>query len=212
MKRLSVGLLGAVMGLAVLVAPVSTVNAQLAPITLGVYVGGVFPTGAIGNEVNTGFLVGAHVAYRFSDGKSPVGLRLDLSYGSSSFKDVATGSQTSVDAKMNNFYGLAYAVLHPNIGQDTDKAQMDIWVGGGGGFVNSKCSGADCSSTSFVTPEDPTGTSGSTNGALSGILGGAAPIGGVYLYFEGRWVLIFSEGVSQNLFPVVAGVRIPFGG
>ena len=202
MKRLSVGLLGAVMGLAVLVAPVSTVNAQLAPITLGVYVGGVFPTGDIGDVVNTGWLVGAHVAYRFSEGRSPVGLRLDLSYGSSSFKDLGSGSSTgSVDAKLNNFYGLAYAVLHPNIGQDTDKAQMDIWVGGGGGFVSSSFSGSDAS-----------GIEGTTDGALSGIVGGAAPIGGVYLYFEGRWVLVFSEGTSQNLFPVVAGVRIPFGG
>jgi hypothetical protein len=189
------------MGLAVLVAPVSTVNAQLAPITLGVYVGGVFPTGDIGEVVNTGFLVGAHVAYRFSGGTSPVGLRLDLSYGSSSFKDIGSGSTPQVDAKLNNFYGLAYAVLHPNIGQDTDKAQMDIWVGGGGGFVSSSFSGSDADSFE-----------GSTDGALSGILGGAAPIGGVYLYFEGRWVLIFSEGTSQNLFPVVAGVRIPFGG
>ncbi len=202
MKRLSVGLLGAVMGLAVLVAPVSTVNAQLAPITLGVYVGGVFPTGDIASDINTGWLVGAHVAYRFSGGRSPVGLRLDLSYGSSSAKDDGGGSSTgTIDAKLNNFYGLAYAVLHPNIGQDTDKAQMDIWVGGGGGFVSTSFSGVDAE-----------GIEGETNGALSGVLGGAAPIGGVYLYFEGRWVLIFSEGVSQNLFPVVAGVRIPFGG
>jgi hypothetical protein len=206
------------MGLAVLTAPVSTVNAQLAPITLGVYVGGVFPTGDIGDVVNTGWLVGAHVAYRFSGGTSPVGLRLDLSYGSSSFKDLGGGSSTgSVDGKQNNFYGLAYAVLHPNIGQDTDKAQMDIWVGGGGGFVSSSFSGSDtegnipsgCSPLSSTCVE---AFPGSTNGALSGIVGGAAPIGGIYLYFEGRWVLIFSEGTSQNLFPVVAGVRIPFGG
>ena len=201
MKRLSVGLLGAAMGLAVMVAPVSTANAQLAPITLGIFVGGVFPTGDIGEVVNTGYLVGAHVAYRFGGGKSPIGLRLDLSYGSSSFKDVATGSQTTIDAKLNNFYGLAYAVLHPNIGQDTDKAQMDIWIGGGGGFVSSSFSGSDAQ-----------GIEGTTDAALSGIVGGAAPIGGVYLYFEGRWVLIMSSGTSQSLFPVVAGVRIPFGG
>jgi hypothetical protein len=189
------------MGLAVLVAPVSTANAQLAPITLGVYVGGVFPTGEIGDEVNTGWLVGAHVAYRFSDGRSPVGLRLDLSYGSNSAKNTGGGSSSgTIDAKMNNFYGLAYAVLHPNIGQDTDKAQMDIWVGGGGGFVSTSFSGSDAE-----------GIEGETNGALSGILGGAAPIGGMYLYFEGRWVLVFTEGTSQNLFPVVFGVRIPFG-
>jgi hypothetical protein len=142
------------------------------------------------------------VAYRFAEGRSPVGLRLDLSYGSSNFKDLGSGSSTgSIDAKFNNFYGLAYAVLHPNIGQDTEKAQMDIWVGGGGGFVSSSFSGSDAQ-----------GIEGETNGALSGIVGGAAPIGGVYLYFEGRWVLVFTEGTSQNLFPVVAGVRIPFGG
>ena len=202
MKRLSVGLLGAVMGLAVLTAPVSTVNAQLAPITLGIFVGGVFPTGDIGDVVNTGYLVGAHVAYRFSGGTSPIGVRLDLSYGSSSFKTDGGGSSTgSTDAKLNNFYGMAYAVLHPNIGQDTDKAQMDIWIGGGGGFVSSSFSGSDAE-----------GIEGTTDAALSGILGGAAPIGGVYLYFEGRWVLIMSSGTSQSLFPVVAGVRIPFGG
>ena len=199
MKRLSVGLLGAVMGLAVLVAPASTANAQMSPITLGIGVGGVFPTGAVGDSVNTGWLVDAHVAYRFGEGKSPVGLRLDLAYGSSSAKD-DPNTIGSDDRKLNNFYGIVYAMLHPNIGQ-SDKASMDIWVGGGGGFVSSSCSGEDC-------PEDSSGT----NGALSGIVGGAAPIGGVYLFFEGRWVLIFTEGSSQNLFPVVAGVRIPFGG
>ena len=181
MKRLSVGLLGAVMGLAALVAPVSTENAQLAPITLGIYVGGVFPTGDAGESFNTGWFAGAHVDYRFGGGRSPVSVRLDLSYGSMSAKDVGGGSSTgTIDAKMNNFYGIAYAVLHPNIGQDTDKAQMDIWVGGGGGFVSSSFSGADV----------PSDVPSETNGALSGIVGGAAPIGGVYLYFEGRWVLM----------------------
>jgi len=206
------------MGLAVLVAPVSTANAQLAPITLGIFVGGVFPTGDAGDLVSTGWLVGAHVAYRFGEGRSPVGLRLDLSYGSSNFKNVATGSSAAVDGKMNNFYGLAYAVLHPNIGQDTDKAQMDIWVGGGGGFVNTSFSGSDtegnipsgCSPVDGITCVEA--FPGSTDGALSGIVGGSAPIGGIYLYFEGRWVLVFTEGTSTNMFPVVAGVRIPFGG
>ena len=201
MRRLSVGLLGAVMGLAVLLAPVSTANAQQSPMTIGIGVGGVFPTGDIGDVVNTGWLVDGHVAYRFGGGQSPVGLRLDLSYGSSSAKDFGIGSQTSVDAKMNNFYGIAYAMLHPNIGQAGDKATMDIWVGGGGGFVNTSFSGSDAS-----------GIEGETNGALSGVLGGAAPIGGLYLFFEGRWVLVFTEGTSQNLFPVVFGVRIPLGG
>ncbi|MCZ6755887.1 MAG: hypothetical protein O7E49_11290 [Gemmatimonadetes bacterium] len=210
MRRLSVGLLGAVMGLAVLVAPVSTANAQQSPITIGIGVGGVFPTGDAGTVLNTGWLVDGHVAYRFAGGQSPVGLRFDLSYGSSSFKDFGVGAITSFEAKQNNIYGIAYAMLHPNIGQGGDKATLDIWVGGGGGFVNSKCSGVDCDA--FGTTEDPTGTASSTDGALSGVVGGAAPIGGLYLFFEGRWVLIFTEGTSTNLFPVVFGVRIPLGG
>ena len=201
MRRLSVGLLGAVMALAVLVAPVSTANAQQSPITIGIGVGGVFPTGDIGQLVNTGWLVDGHFAYRFAGGQSPVGLRFDLSYGSSSFKDFGVGATTSFEAKMNNIYGIAYAMLHPNIGQGGDKATLDIWVGGGGGFVSSSFSGTDAS-----------GIEGTTDGALSGVVGGAAPIGGLYLFFEGRWVLVFTEGTSQNLFPVVFGVRIPLGG
>jgi hypothetical protein len=189
------------MGLAVLVAPVSTANAQMSPITVGIGVGGVFPTGDIGDVVNTGWLLDGHFAYRFAGGQSPVGLRFDLSYGSSSFKDFGVGSQTSVDAKMNNIYMIAYAMLHPNVGQGGDKATLDIWVGGGGGFVSTSFSGSDAS-----------GIEGTTDGALSGVVGGAAPIGGLYLFAEGRWVLIFTEGSSQNLFPVVFGVRIPLGG
>jgi hypothetical protein len=169
--------------------------------TIGIGVGGVFPTGDIGDVVNTGWLVDGHFAYRFAGGQSAVGLRFDLSYGSSSFKDFGVGSQSSIDVKMNNFYGIAYAMLHPNVGQGGDKATLDIWVGGGGGFVSSSFSGSDAS-----------GFEGTTDGALSGVVGGAAPIGGLYLFFEGRWVLIFTEGTSQNLFPVVAGVRIPLGG
>ena len=43
-------------------------------------------------------------------------------------------------------------------------------------------------------------------------MGGAAPIGSIFLFFEGRWVLIFSEGSTGSVFPVVAGIRIPLGG
>ena len=192
MKKVSVGLLGAVMGLALLAAPVSTASAQ--GLSISIFGGGVFPTGDIGDAVKTGWIVGANVGKRFSEGRSPVSVRLDLAYGSSSFESFGT----SLNLKLNSFYGMAYALLHPNIGQAGDKATVDLYVGGGGGFVNGKCSGADCG-----------GSSSSTDGALSGIAGGAAPIGGVYLFFEGRWVLVFTEGTSTNLFPVVAGVRIP---
>ncbi len=201
MKKVSVGLLGAVMGLAVLMAPVSTASAQMAPWTASVFVGGLFATGDFGDAVNTGWLAGGSAGYRFGEGRSPVSVRLDISYSSSSAKDLATGSSATVDAKINNTYILAFALLHPNIGQAGDKAVVDLYVGGGGGFVSSKCSGSDCLITSSET-----------NGALAGVVGGAAPIGGVYLFFEGRWVLVFTEGSSTNLFPVMAGVRIPFGG
>ena len=201
MKKVSVGLLGAVMGLAVLMAPVSNASAQMSEWTASVFVGGLFATGDFGDEANTGWLAGASGGYRFGEGRSPVSLRLDISYSSSSAVDFATGPDPTVDAKFNNIYALAFALLHPNIGQKGDKAVVDLYVGGGGGLVSSKCSGYDCFTTSSES-----------NGALAGVLGGAAPIGGVYLFFEGRWVLVFTEGTSQNLFPVMAGVRIPFGG
>ncbi len=203
MKRLSVGLLGAVMGLAVLVAPVSTASAQA--LSISIFVGGVFPTGELGDEVNTGWLVGGNVDYRFSEGRSPVSLRLDLAYGSSSVKDFGT----PVDLKFNNIYAIGYALLHPNIGQGGDKATMDLYVGGGGGFVQSSVGGSDAEALKAALGDDLK----KTNKALSGVVGGAAPIGGVSLFFEGRWVLIFPEGGgSESLFPVVAGVRIPLGG
>jgi len=209
-KKVSVGSLGAVIGLAVLMAPVSAASAQMSPWTASVFVGGLFATGDFGDAANTGWLAGASGGYRFGEGRSPVSLRLDLSYSSSSAKDFSTGANPTVDAKFNNIYVLGFALLHPNIGQKGDKAVVDLYVGGGGGFVNSKCSGADCDV--FGTTEDPAGTASETNGALAGVVGGAAPIGGVYLFFEGRWVLVFTSGSSQNLFPVMAGVRIPFGG
>ena len=194
MKKVSVGLLGAVMGLALLAAPVSTASAQ--GLSISIFGGGVFPTGDIGDVVKTGWIVGANVDKRFSEGRSPVSVRLDLAYGSSSFESFGT----SLDLKLNSFYGMAYALLHPNIGQ-SNQSSMDLYVGGGGGFVNESLGGPDA-----------VGGSSTTNGALSGVVGGAAPIGSIFLFFEGRWVLIFSEGSTGSVFPVVAGVRIPLGG
>ena len=198
MKKVSVGLLGAVMGLALLAAPVSTASAQ--SLSVSIFGGGVFPTGEIGDDINTGWMVGANVDHRFGEGRSPVSVRLDLAYSSSSAKDLGTGSLAAIDAKANNIYGMVYALLHPNIGQ-SNQSSMDLYVGGGGGFVNESLSGPDA-----------VGGSSTTNGALSGVVGGAAPIGSIFLFFEGRWVLIFSEGSTGSVFPVVAGIRIPLGG
>ncbi len=194
MTRLSVGLFGAVMGLAMLVAPVSTARAQ-APLSVSIFGGGVFPTGSLGDALKTGWIVGANLDHRFSGGRSPVSVRLDLAYGSSSFENFGG----NLDLKLNSFYGMAYALLHPNIGQ-SDQSSMDLYVGGGGGFVNESLGGPDAG-----------GGSSTTNGALSGVVGGAAPIGSIFLFFEGRWVLIFSEGSTGSVFPVVAVIRIPLG-
>ena len=106
MTRLSVGLLGAVMGLALLVAPVSTAGAQ-APLSISIFGGGVFPTGSLGDALKTGWIVGANLDHRFSGGRSPISLRLDLAYGSSSFENFGS----NLDLKLNSFYGMAYALL-----------------------------------------------------------------------------------------------------
>ena len=130
---------------------------------------------------------------------------MDLGYGSSSFEDFGVGSTGSFDLKLKNLYGLAYALLHPNIGQ-SDKASVDLYVGGGGGFVRSSFSGSDSEGTG---PGGEELFPSETNGALSGVVGGSAPVGGIRLFFEGRWVLIFFEDNSESLFPVVAGITIP---
>ncbi len=196
MRKAFVGLLGAVMGLAMLAAPVSTASAQA--LSVSIFGGGVFPTGDVGELIKTGWIVGANVDHRFGGGKSPVSVRLDLAYGSSSFEDFGVGSAGSFDLKLNNIYGLVYALLHPNIGQ-SDKASVDLYVGGGGGFVRSSFSGSSADDTDVSE----------TNGALSGVVGGSAPVGGIRLFFEGRWVLVFFEDASESLFPVVAGITIP---
>lgn len=186
MKRRFVGLFGAVMGLVVLVAPVSTAGAQ-APLSISIFGGAVFPTGS-GGAVKTGWIVGANLDKRLSGGRSKVSLRLDLAYGSSSFEG------NILDLKLNRFYGIAYALFHPGKGQSNGKS-VDLYLGGGGGIVIQSIGGSETHST------DP---------VASAVVGAAVPVGGIGLFLEGRWVMIFSE--STSVFPVVAGVRIPLGG
>jgi hypothetical protein len=182
-------LFGAVMGLATLAAPVSTAGAQ-APLSISIFGGGVFPTGSLGDALKTGWIVGANVDHRFSGGRSPVSLRLDLAYGSSSFEG------NIFDLKLNSFYGIAYALFHPGKGQSNGNS-VDLYIGGGGGIVIQSIGGSGTHST------DP---------VASAVVGAAVPVGSIFLFFEGRWVLIFSEGSTGSVFPVVAGIRIPLGG
>ncbi len=207
MRKAFVSVLGAVLALTMVV---STASAQMAPFNVGIFVGALFPSGELSGTtdlssgdiaVSTGWVAGASGDYRFNGGTSPISVRLDLAYSSSSVRDDPNQPQIPIDGKLNNIYGMAYLLIHPNIGQADGQAKMDLYAGGGGGFVNTSLSGSTFS-----------GAPSSTDGALSAVVGGAAPIGGVYLFFEGRWVVVFSEGTSLNLFPVVAGVRIPFGG
>ena len=184
MERRLVGFLVVVMGLVMLAVPVSTANAQ-APLSINIFGGAVIPEGSGGEA--TGWIAGANIDNRLSGGRSKVSLRLDLAYGSSSFDG-------PFDLELNRFYGIAYALFHAGKGQSNGKS-VDLYLGGGGGIVNQSIGGSGTSSW------DP---------VASAVVGAAVPVGGIRLFLEGRWIMIFSENL--NIFPIVAGVRIPLGG
>ncbi len=189
MKRLTDGFLGVVLGFALLAAPVATAKAQFG---LGIFGGAGVLTGDVGDVFKTGWLAGIYGNYRFGEGQSPVGVRLDIMYGENNGKEsVLPGF------KLKNTYALAYLLVHI---LPPETSSVDLYFGGGGGFVSGKVSGGGGSSES------------QTDGALSGIFGVGIPVGGgnIKIFFEGKWVTIFTEGSSTNIIPAEAGVAIGF--
>ena len=189
MKRLTVGFLGAALGFTLLAAPVSTANAQFG---LGIFGGAGVLTGDIGKAFKTGWLAGVYGNYRFGEGQSPVGVRLDIMYGENNGKEsVLPGF------KLKNTYALAHLLVHI---LPPETSSVDLYFGGGGGFVSKKISAFGSSSES------------QTDGALSGILGVGIPVGSgnIKVFFESKWVTVFTDGGSTNIIPVEAGVAIGF--
>jgi len=181
------------MGFALMVTPVATANAQF---SVGLGLGGVFLQGDAGDAYGSGWLVGLFGAYRFGDGQSPVSVRLDLMHSEHKVQESLVNAGAPSDLKLKNNYGLAYLVVHI---LPPEKSAIDLYFGGGGGFVgiNESAGGQSISST---------------EAALSGLFGIAIPVGGgnIRIFAEGKWVTIFTEGGSTNVIPVEAGVAIGF--
>ena len=178
-----------------LAAPLSTANAQFG---VGLFVGGSFLTGDVGEGFKSGFLAGVYGSYRFGGGESATSVRLDIMYGENSEKEPSSGSpSTTVDGKLKLTYFLGYLVIHI-LPPETSK--VDLYFGGGGGFVSRKITG------SSLIPDQS-----ATDGALSGLFGVAIPVGNtIRVFAEGKWVTIFVDGGSQNIIPAEAGVEISF--
>ena len=193
MKRLTVGFLGAALGFAMLAAPVSTAKAQFG---LGIFGGAGILTGDIGEDFKTGWLAGVYGKYRFGEGQSPLGVRLDIMYGENNAED-AVATPFLTDRKLKNTYALAHLLVHI---LPPETSSVDLYFGGGGGFVSSKISVSGTSSES------------QTDGALSGLFGVGIPVGSgnIKVFFEGKWVTVFTDGGSTNIIPVAAGVAIEF--
>lgn len=191
MKRLTVGFLGVALGFALLVNPIATANAQF---SVGLGVGGTFLTGDAGDSFKTGWIVDLIGDYRFGEGQSPVSVRLDIMYGENNLN---APSGSSADGKLKNTFGLAYVLVHI---LPPETSSVDLYFGGGGGFVSGKFTSSGFSSDS------------ETDGALSGIFGIGLPVGGgnIKIFFEGKWVTIFTEGSSTNVIPATAGASIAF--
>ena len=187
MKRLTVGFLGAALGFALLAAPVSTAKAQFG---LGIFGGVGILTGDIGRGFKTGWLAGVYGNYRFGEGQSPIGVRLDIMYGENN-------GEGPFDNKLKNTYALAHLLVHI---LPPETSSVDLYFGGGGGFVSRKISASGSSSESR------------TDGALSGIFGVGIPVGSgnIKVFFESKWVTVFTDGGSTNIIPVEAGIAIGF--
>jgi hypothetical protein len=193
-KRLTSGLFGAVFGLGLLMAPLSTANAQFG---VGLFVGYAMPTGDLGDNVKSGFLAGIYGAYRFGGGESAAAVRLDIMYGENDEQPPSSGSPSTTLGKLKLTYFLGYLVVHI---LPPEKSSVDLYFGGGGGFVSGSSSG------SSLFPDES-----STDGALSGLFGIAIPVGNtLQIFFEGKWVTVFTEGGSSNIIPAEAGVALSF--
>ncbi len=170
MKRFGLALL-AVMTLVVVAAPASAQS-----IRWGVGAGLLMPMGTYGDLDKVGFTGGLGGTYQLPGG---IGIRADVSYGTTSEKSGVTAHKTKILGGMASVvYHLAAAGPRP-------------YVMGGLGFSNVKVDPA--SDTKF---------------AFGLGLGVALPLGtgGNRLFAETRYTSVQTDGNSLNYLPIVVGI------
>jgi opacity protein-like surface antigen len=174
MKRFGLVLL-AVMALVVAARPASAQS-----IRWGLGAGLLMPTGNYADFDKMGYTAGLGGTYNLPGG---VGIRADVSYGTSSEKDGITAHDTKIMGGMASVvYSFASAGLKP-------------YVLGGLGLSNVKFSsgGTDASSTKV------------SFGVGAGV---AFPLGtgGNRLFAETRYTSVSTEGSSTTFLPIVVGI------
>ncbi len=172
-------------GVAALIAAPAMLVAQSAkPVTFGVSGGLSLPSGDLGDEVESGFLLAGHVWFAPVALKR-VGFRADVSYD---------GWRAKVgDLKSRSLAGTANVILHPSA---KSESSMAPYLLGGVGLYNAKTT----LSTSSV----------STSSTDLGIqVGGGVEfkLSGFSTFAEAKYVNVFGDPSSTNWIPISFGIR-----
>jgi hypothetical protein len=168
---------------------------------LGLGGGPNIPTGMVNDFYKPGFNVTVPIGYQPLN--SPLGFRVDLSYGRFNGRSAGTNGLT-VQPDDPNIWSAA-ANLTLDLIRFGDSKRGALYLVGGGGvyrftdFFNTNRSDNDVESAFQGTP--------TTKGGVTGGAGLAFPIGGASLFVESRYTNAFTEGENTRWVPVVIGLK-----
>ena len=154
--------------------------------SIGASAGIVFPTGDLGNGVNSGYAIAVSVGLQ--QASDPLGFRLEGLFNEFGIK--------GQDAKYRMYAGTANLVYDLNAGTATAGVQST------GGFY--LVGGLGLYGTKVVVGTNGTGTQ--TDFGVNGGGGYRLPLSGFSVYFEARYHAIFSSP-GQQILPITVGVE-----
>jgi len=173
------------------------------PLTLGASAGFTLPIGDFGEAMNTGFNVGAHLA--FTPATLPFGVRVEGQFNRFGIADnELIGFEA--DGNIQIISGTANVLL----GVPTDIGAIRPYVIGGVGIYNYRSSG------SFTLGgETQSGTASQTDFGLNGGAGVGFGLGGLAAFVEARYHVIFNapdddelEAIENTKFiPISFGIK-----
>jgi hypothetical protein len=168
---------------------------------LGLGGGPNIPTGMVNDFYKPGFNVTVPIGYQPLS--SPLGFRVDLSYGRFNGRSAGTNGLTAQPDDPNIWSAAANLTL--DLVRFGESRRGALYLVGGGGvyrftdFFNTNRSDNDVESAFQGTP--------TTKGGVTGGAGLAFPIGGASLFVESRYTNAFTEGENTRWVPVVIGLK-----
>jgi len=168
---------------------------------LGLGGGPNIPTGMVNDFYKPGFNVTLPIGYQPLS--SPLGFRVDLSYGRFNGRSAGTNGLAAQPDDPNIWSAAANLTL--DLVRFGESKRGALYLVGGGGvyrftdFFNTNRSDNDVESAFQGTP--------TTKGGVTGGAGLAFPIGGASLFVESRYTNAFTEGENTRWVPVVIGLK-----